>query len=1135
MRNFKKISWLALFGVILGITPIASAQGIIGNCEPALGENNIDVNNVRARIPNNGELFYRSEPHLYNVPKTTSSNALFASGIWIGGQIGGQLYMAATRYGPYEFWAGPLNESGDSPVDCSVFDHSYSIYRTDVDAYEAGGAATPDMVNWPTGLGAPTMDANGDMIDLLDQDLAGRVDRVIDLAAGERPAILGDQTIWWVMNDMGNTHDASGGLNMGIEVHGMVFAFDVAGDIGNATFYKYKLFYKGSVPLENAYMSIFSDPDLGDAGDDYVGSDTTLGIGYVYNSDNSDIAGEGYGEAPPAVGYDFFQGPIVPAPGETAFVSGVPVPDFKNLKMTGFMFYNNGGGVNEDPTTAEHYYDYMQMNWKNGESVTFGGNGFNQNTTNEPTNFMYPGDPGTPNGEYWSERVPCPGCTANPAADRRFVMTSGPFTINPGDVQEIVFGIPYGRGADNWDSVNAMRKADALAQAAFDVQFDLPQAPSKPSVTWTELDGKIVIEWSNSPTSNNYLDSYTSVDPFAPLDDPDYVFEVYRIWQFDENADLDGRVIQTYDVPNGITTVIDGFPGDVTEVVMRGSDNGAQTFAAVEGLVNYQTYYLGVQAFAYNEGSFPKIFGSPIVRFTAEPRRSENVISEKASEASLDFGTSDFEIDAVQVGAGVVVVDIVNPAAVIEGAEYQVVFYEMELAGKRSIRKEVATHTLDVDELSGSGEAMKFASAVGTTYDIKRDGTVLFNGNIDGAIAPQRANVIVFDGLQFSITGPEPDWADFVVVANAAGPVDPPDGAAADFRDFPGTGRASSAQQVGGGLWHVATGMSSGCPTNCGDYGSFLVRSMRNGFDLVSPWDFEVRFAGTTSLHYDRFTVNTGVNAGGIIDDGGVPFEIWNIGIATPDDPSDDFRMIPATIDWDSDGFNLTPEDHTSSGGDNDPNTDWFYWYNPVDMSPGTVGYDAWAAAALDGDAGAQLGSEVMARFVFYDWNGGSVGDYLDDPIANPFRQLMPEVGTIFRLTTLKPNQPDDVFTFNTTGFGVQPAGAQLKQDQVDDIGIVPNPYKGVSLYERSQLIDEVRFTNLLSEETTIRIFTLNGSIVREMVKNEGVNSLTWNLTTDNNLPIASGLYLVHVDVKGVGETVIKFAVVRKRTQLDTF
>jgi hypothetical protein len=215
--------------------------------------------------------------------------------------------------------------------------------------------------------------------------------------------------------------------------------------------------------------------------------------------------------------------------------------------------------------------------------------------------------------------------------------------------------------------------------------------------------------------------------------------------------------------------------------------------------------------------------------------------------------------------------------------------------------------------------------------------------------------------------------------------------------------------------------------------------------------------------------------------------------------------------------------DHPISGGDNDPYTDWVYWYKPQDNgeTPGEAGYDGFFFGT---DA---QGDRTFSRQVLVNWNGGTA--------PGPYDADLPETGTTFRYITKKPNQPGDTFSFSTAGYGVEPASADLKKDQVAEIGIVPNPYKGVSLYERSQLIDEVRFTNLLSEATTVRIFTLNGSLIRQMEKPAGSRTLTWNLTTDNNLPIASGMYLVHVDVEGVGETVVKFAVVRKQTQLDIF
>ncbi|MCK7524126.1 MAG: hypothetical protein MZV64_44100 [Ignavibacteriales bacterium] len=61
-----------------------------------------------------------------------------------------------------------------------------------------------------------------------------------------------------------------------------------------------------------------------------------------------------------------------------------------------------------------------------------------------------------------------------------------------------------------------------------------------------------------------------------------------------------------------------------------------------------------------------------------------------------------------------------------------------------------------------------------------------------------------------------------------------------------------------------------------------------------------------------------------------VPFELWNIGVKTPNDPSDDYRMVPWVVENDDDlTFNLGALDHTASSAANDPYTDWIYWARP--------------------------------------------------------------------------------------------------------------------------------------------------------------------------------------------------------------
>ena len=121
------------------------------------------------------------------------------------------------------------------------------------------------------------------------------------------------------------------------------------------------------------YFAQWSDPDLGDFGDDFAGSDVGLSLGYVYNSTSRDHTYESFGLAPPAVGYDFLQGPVVPVfltdeNGETLLdEQGQPVldegseaifnfvrrPGFRNLPMTSFVYFAAGSAIS-DPDLGEY-------------------------------------------------------------------------------------------------------------------------------------------------------------------------------------------------------------------------------------------------------------------------------------------------------------------------------------------------------------------------------------------------------------------------------------------------------------------------------------------------------------------------------------------------------------------------------------------------------------------------------------------------------------------------------------------------------------------------------------------------------------------------------------------------------------
>ena len=248
-----------------------------GQCTLGLAQKDLDVNNVRARLFNFGSIGYGNGAEAqYIAPKASGNSPIYAMGVWMGGMVGDELRTAAATYINFEFWPGPLGSDGRpvNPNDCSAYDRLYKVSRSDVQNYEATGQAASDLADWPYDLGAPVIDGDG-------------TEGNYNLAGGDRPDLIGDQAVWWIMNDVGNTHRNTQAAPIGVEVRVHAFAFNRADALGNTTFYKYNVTYKGDEPLTDTYFSIFSDPDLGDAADDFVGVDTTLSLGYVYN-DNRD-------------------------------------------------------------------------------------------------------------------------------------------------------------------------------------------------------------------------------------------------------------------------------------------------------------------------------------------------------------------------------------------------------------------------------------------------------------------------------------------------------------------------------------------------------------------------------------------------------------------------------------------------------------------------------------------------------------------------------------------------------------------------------------------------------------------------------------------------------------------------------
>src|SRR5690606_28813324 len=107
----------------------------------------------------------------------------------------------------------------------------------------------------------------------------------------------------------------------------------------------------------------------------------------------------------------------------------------------------------------------------------------------------------------------------NPYGDRRFVQSAGPFTLEPGQFNNITVGVVYARAQTGgaFASVKALLQADDKAQALFENCFRLLDGPNAPDMTAQELDKEIILYLRNtSPLSNNRNESYTELDPTIP-------------------------------------------------------------------------------------------------------------------------------------------------------------------------------------------------------------------------------------------------------------------------------------------------------------------------------------------------------------------------------------------------------------------------------------------------------------------------------------------------------------------------------------------------------------------------------------------------------------------------------------------
>jgi len=377
-------------------------------------------------------------------------------------------YAAADlRQDVAEFFKIPLGQVTDSLV--SIVRNQYAL----------------DWAEWPWQKGAPFYDTgyvgadghtrigawNSTMDWGEDLDHNGTLDPGEDLNGngaldGESPGIAGaDQILWLVCNDIG-VAEPFGCPETGMEEQVTIWGYNRSGAIGDAIFKRLRIIYKGlaSSPADARITSMwighFSDPDVGDSGDDYAGCDTLRQLSYVFNGNPTDHIFDGLGLPPPAVGYTLLQGPIVPTgiTADTGIFDFRRVPGSKNRAMTGSQYYTLW--IYWSPPfsyagTVEWYQALRGLPWT--PSGPPDPPPLINPATGQPTAFWVSGDPVT--GTGWLDSIlDLPG-------DRQIFLSTGPFSMALGDTQETVVALVGGTGSTNINSITILRaNTDSVRQ-----------------------------------------------------------------------------------------------------------------------------------------------------------------------------------------------------------------------------------------------------------------------------------------------------------------------------------------------------------------------------------------------------------------------------------------------------------------------------------------------------------------------------------------------------------------------------------------------------------------------------------------------------------------------------------------------
>ncbi len=152
---------------------------------------------------------------------------------------------------------------------------------------------------------------------------------------------------------------------------------------------------------------------------------------------------------------------------------------------------------------------------------------------------------------------------------------------------------------------------------------------------------------------------------------------------------------------------------------------------------------------------------------------------------------------------------------------------------------------------------------------------------------------------------------------------------------------------------------------------------------------------------------------------------------------------------------------------------------------------------------------------------------------SNLNENTYPDAGDVYSLTWRRPFFSTDSIRFSVSS--TDSLDAKALTNEMENIKVVPNPYVMTNMMEEAVANPflnqrrKIMFTHIPAE-CTIYIFTVSGVLIDKLeVNNEPENGIVhWDMLTREDLEIAAGMYIYHIESNITGDSKVgKFAVIK--------